>query len=485
MRPTAAQEPRHDPRRSAHRPLGIARRGPCRRAPGRQRPAGRAGPIAAHRRRCSADGQRQHGRTACRPHHDGTGGRWTSPGPCRGRAHRRPCRAGNLGEAIMSRLHCAAMASAAARRPHPAVTQVLRTSGRPLAPGTRGFFESRLPRDIGPIHSDANAAPSESALEAAERQADQMAAHVTGAAPSGPAATGLAGHDVGRVRIHTDAQAAASARAVGALAYTVGEHIVFGAGQYQQGSAAGRRRLAHELAPTVQPRGGTRWLARQCDPAWAGPPWSQRVQNAKAAAPATGNGCIADMLKEALPGTVTVHEATNTQPNVSAAINTGKYTEWGTLSDTHVNFDRNLNAKIGGSEYGYTTFRTSSATPHEIRIYIQLGPNALNEIGPQFTQMAFEHESAHAWDYLRDWAMQGSKPHSATPGEELAIYAEGFSRHFLDMCNINNQAPGSFQIADSFSPLLRNFAASAPAEQNAAFDSIRLFYQVRIQDRKS
>lgn len=355
---------------------------------------------------------------------------------------------------------------------HPAISQVLRTGGRPLDAATLGFYEARFPRDLR---------PGGMARDAAEQQADQVAARVAAPTPQGPGATGGAGHDFGRVRIHTDAQAAASARAVGALAYTVGEHIVFGAGQYQQGSAAGRRLLAHELAHTVQQRGGAPWLARQCDPSWAGLPWGRRVANAKAAPQASGNHCIADMMGEALPGTVTVHETTNTQPNVGAAITAGRYTEWGTLSDTHVNFDRNLTAKTGGSEYGFATFRTNSATPNEIRIYILLGPNALNEIGPQFTQMAFEHESTHAWDYLRDWAMQGSKPHSATPGEELAIYAEGFSRHFLDLWTINNTAPGSFQIADSFSMLFQTFAPATPAQQNEAFDSIRLFHEVRIR----
>ena len=40
------------------------------------------------------------------------------------------------------------------------------------------------------------------------------------------------GHGFSRVRIHTEAQAAESARAVNALAYTVGHDMVFGAGQY-------------------------------------------------------------------------------------------------------------------------------------------------------------------------------------------------------------------------------------------------------------
>ena len=41
------------------------------------------------------------------------------------------------------------------------------------------------------------------------------------------------GHDFSQVRVHNDERAAASARAVNALAYTVGRDVVFGASQYQ------------------------------------------------------------------------------------------------------------------------------------------------------------------------------------------------------------------------------------------------------------
>ncbi|MGH7486487.1 MAG: DUF4157 domain-containing protein, partial [bacterium] len=58
--------------------------------------------------------------------------------------------------------------------------------------------------------------------------------------------------DFSRVRIHDDAQAAASTSAVSALAYTVGHHVVFGPGQYSPTTAAGRRLLAHELTHVVQ-----------------------------------------------------------------------------------------------------------------------------------------------------------------------------------------------------------------------------------------
>ena len=64
------------------------------------------------------------------------------------------------------------------------------------------------------------------------------------------------GHDFSRVRIHADAGAAASARALNADAYTVGESIAFAGGKFEPGSANGRALLAHELAHVVQQSAG-------------------------------------------------------------------------------------------------------------------------------------------------------------------------------------------------------------------------------------
>ncbi len=86
----------------------------------------------------------------------------------------------------------------------PIVHEVLREAGNALDPATKAFFEPRL-----------------------------------GSALDG-------------VRVHTDARAADSARAVDARAYTVGRDIVFADGGYRPDTASGRRLLAHELAHTVQ-----------------------------------------------------------------------------------------------------------------------------------------------------------------------------------------------------------------------------------------
>lgn len=63
------------------------------------------------------------------------------------------------------------------------------------------------------------------------------------------------GHDFSQVRVHTDAKAVESARSINALAYTVGQDIVFGAGQYQPRTRTGQKLLAHELSHTIQQGG--------------------------------------------------------------------------------------------------------------------------------------------------------------------------------------------------------------------------------------
>jgi hypothetical protein len=90
----------------------------------------------------------------------------------------------------------------------PAVERTLTGAGSPLDSQTRGFMESRF------------------------------------------------GHDFGRVRVHADAAASESARAVRADAYTVGTDIAFRSGLYAPFTTQGRTLLAHELAHVVQQTSG-------------------------------------------------------------------------------------------------------------------------------------------------------------------------------------------------------------------------------------
>jgi hypothetical protein len=63
------------------------------------------------------------------------------------------------------------------------------------------------------------------------------------------------GHDFSKVRVHTDSRAAESAKKVNALAYTLGNDIVFGSGRYSPDSSAGKHLIAHELTHVVQQDG--------------------------------------------------------------------------------------------------------------------------------------------------------------------------------------------------------------------------------------
>lgn len=60
------------------------------------------------------------------------------------------------------------------------------------------------------------------------------------------------GHDFSKVRIHTDSNAAKSARAINAHAYTAGQNIVFGSDKFKPETKHGRSLLAHELTHVIQ-----------------------------------------------------------------------------------------------------------------------------------------------------------------------------------------------------------------------------------------
>ncbi len=105
------------------------------------------------------------------------------------------------------RLQRKALGAASASRVPAIVQEVLSTPGKPLDAQVRGLMEPRL------------------------------------------------GWDFSHVRVHTDACAAASADAVQAHAFTVGNHVVFGAEQYTPQLPNGLRLLAHELTHVIQQSG--------------------------------------------------------------------------------------------------------------------------------------------------------------------------------------------------------------------------------------
>jgi hypothetical protein len=143
----------------------------------------------------------------------------------------------------------------------PIVSEVLRSSGRPLDGDTRSFFESRFAGEFSrvPVNSPARqASPGGLTVggpnDAFEREADRAADSIMRNGNE-QRNTPARGFDLSGVRVHTDPRAAESARAVNAQAYTVGSDIVFGAGQFEPKTQSGRRLIAHELAHVAQQAG--------------------------------------------------------------------------------------------------------------------------------------------------------------------------------------------------------------------------------------
>ncbi|MGB7923296.1 MAG: DUF4157 domain-containing protein [Pyrinomonadaceae bacterium] len=137
------------------------------------------------------------------------------------------------------------------------VHEVLRSPGQPLDAATRSFMEPRFGHDLSrvPAYTGGGRIGGNLAIGKADDPAEQQAERAASMVAQQPASSldaPRAGYDLSRVRVHTSGRAAESAQSLGALAYTVGEHVVFGAGQYAPGTTGGAKLLAHELTHVVQ-----------------------------------------------------------------------------------------------------------------------------------------------------------------------------------------------------------------------------------------
>lgn len=88
------------------------------------------------------------------------------------------------------------------------------------------------------------------------------------------------GRDLGGVRVHADDRSGRLARALSAEAFTVGEHVVFSAGAWRPGEAAGRELLAHELRHVLQQRAGLSGEVVRRGIGRAGDPWEREAEEA-------------------------------------------------------------------------------------------------------------------------------------------------------------------------------------------------------------
>ena len=138
----------------------------------------------------------------------------------------------------------------------PIVHEVLNSPGQPLDTETRAFMEPRFGHSFSKISVNQLSTPqSKLTINRPDDVFEQEADCIAGSVVSTDSFISGARLDFSRVRIHTDAKAAESARAVNSLAYTVGRNLVFAEGQYSPHTSTGRNLIAHELTHVLQQRG--------------------------------------------------------------------------------------------------------------------------------------------------------------------------------------------------------------------------------------
>ncbi len=147
----------------------------------------------------------------------------------------------------------------------PIVHEALRSSGQPLDRETRAFMEPRFGYEFSrtPVHP-VNSQASNSIVKIGqanddyEQEADSTADRIMRARDLSVSAEQKPRQywDLSRIRVHTDAKAADSARSVNAQAFTSGQDIVFGAGQFAPGTESGRMLIVHELVHVAQQNSG-------------------------------------------------------------------------------------------------------------------------------------------------------------------------------------------------------------------------------------
>jgi hypothetical protein len=117
------------------------------------------------------------------------------------------------------------------------------------------------------------------------------------------------GHDFSAVRVHSGPAAEQSAQDVNAHAYTVGHHIVFGAGRLAPGTSEGRRLIAHELTHVAQQGAEAKAIQREPDSDDDDEPVVARPTSCPGGAMPYNGVCLTDEILDALPVSGDVHAA--------------------------------------------------------------------------------------------------------------------------------------------------------------------------------
>ena len=327
------------------------------------------------------------------------------------------------------------------------------------------------------------------------------------------------GRSFAHVRVHTEGSAPSLASRLDAKAFTVGEHIAFGAREYRPGTIAGDALLAHELAHVVQqgdgvardlsPEGGAE-LEADADrsaasavaalwgktrgglavrPAPVSPP-GLRLQRcagcsgSTAAAPrqvaSPAPDCsppdaatwkqeveAADKLQGAArrEAMTTLVQRALCGTGLRVAVAGSRHTDRAHPDDYQkipaVNFDPALNEKkawVGDRKLSNNAGYSFNRGADE---YVVLGPRVVDARSPLFARMYAEHELFHTEHHIGAGASQ-----LPAADEELEAWTADFRRYFHQLYTFRMQ----------WSPLVGYYEQASEAARRQSFERLVDYY---------
>lgn len=256
-----------------------------------------------------------------------------------------------------------------------------------------------------------------------------------------------AGHEFASVRIHIDSTAANAAESLGARAFTVGNHVVFGRSQFDADAGSGRDLLRHELAHVTQQARARQWshvigppddeaerLARegQTDDSGDRAPVIQRDSRVGPAA----TGAPADWAARVGAATTSadraalVHEAIGWRVVDRTTASEGdRYPDAAHLvafdvSSHVINYDDGLGTKrAAGSDHRSLSRDAGYTLRHGSQNYVVLGPPALEPDNFFATRVTVNHEVDHVRQYETGSSLRGDE-------SEVDAWTSSFVREF-------------------------------------------------------
>lgn len=302
------------------------------------------------------------------------------------------------------------------------------------------------------------------------------------------------GADLTAVRIHTDEEAAHTAIAQGARAYTVNRDIYFAPGQYDPRSPQGQHLLAHELAHVLQQTQPETHTAldpeteaeRAADTVAAGLPldfalraapantvaaapanWAQDVNQAKADNDADKMAALMETALIALKRKVVVAKTT-----AGGNVAVQDYQPLPSLNfDLHLNSKRSKPLGAGATTHKLTSNLGYSFTDSG-QSYVLLGPLALNTDSPIFTRMHAEHELFHTTQHFSTATKPGAGATATTAApsrddQGLEAYTQDFLHYFHEL----------YSFRPAWLPLLQFYETASATAQTKALTALQNYYQ--------